>query len=107
MTKFRPTDRLTNFLVPPSVDEWLPQGHLARFVVEVVDRLYLSAIHANGAANEARAITPLFAALFRPDVAIRSGGTYCRTCPSTAASTATQAASTPASMPRVNRRRRG
>jgi hypothetical protein len=33
---FRPTDRLINFLMPPSVEQWLPQRHLARFVVEVV-----------------------------------------------------------------------
>jgi transposase len=41
---FRPTNRLTSFLMPPSVDEWLPQRHLARFVVEVVDGLDLSAM---------------------------------------------------------------
>src|ERR1700742_1271844 len=44
MTNFRPTDRLTGFLMPPSVDEWLPEKHLARFVVEVVDGLDLSAM---------------------------------------------------------------
>ena len=44
MPNFRPTDRLTSFLMPPSVDEWLPQRHLARFVVEVVDGLDLSAL---------------------------------------------------------------
>ena len=44
MPNFRPTDRLTGFLMPPSVDEWLPQTHLARFVVEVVDGLDLSAM---------------------------------------------------------------
>jgi transposase len=44
MTNFRPTDRLTGFLMPPSVDEWLPQKHLARFVVEVVDGLDLAAM---------------------------------------------------------------
>jgi transposase len=42
MTNFRPTDRLTGFLMPPSVNEWLPQTHLARFVAEVVDGLDLS-----------------------------------------------------------------
>jgi hypothetical protein len=36
MSNFRPTDRQTEFLMPPSVDEWLPERHLARFVVEVV-----------------------------------------------------------------------
>jgi transposase len=44
MPNFRPTDRLTGFLMPPSVDEWLPEKHLARFVVEVVDGLDLSAM---------------------------------------------------------------
>jgi transposase len=44
MPNFRPTDRLTGFLMPPSVDEWLPKKHLARFVVEVVDGLDLSAM---------------------------------------------------------------
>ena len=42
MPNFLPTDRLSGFLMPPSVDEWLPQMHLARFVVEVVDGLDLS-----------------------------------------------------------------
>jgi transposase len=31
-------------LLPPSIDEWLPQRHLARFVVEVIDALDLSAM---------------------------------------------------------------
>ncbi len=42
MNNFRPIDRDTAFLFPPSVDEWLPQRHLARYVVEVVDGLDLS-----------------------------------------------------------------
>jgi transposase len=33
----------TGFLLPPSLDEWLPERHLARFVVEVIDGLDLSA----------------------------------------------------------------
>ena len=44
MSNFRPIDRDTGFLLPPSVDEWLPPRHLARFVVEVVDQLDLSAM---------------------------------------------------------------
>lgn len=44
MSNFRPINRDTGFLLPPSVDEWLPQRHLARFVVEVVDQLDLSAL---------------------------------------------------------------
>ena len=34
----------TGFLLPPSVDEWFPERHLARFVVEVIDGLDLRAI---------------------------------------------------------------
>jgi transposase len=41
MRNFRTIDRQTGFLLPPSVDEWLPEKHLARFVVEVVDGLDL------------------------------------------------------------------
>lgn len=33
------------FLLPPSPDDWLPKDHLARFVLEVVERLDLSAIY--------------------------------------------------------------
>jgi len=42
MSNFRPINRATGFLLPPSVDEWLPERHLARFVVEVVEQLNLS-----------------------------------------------------------------
>jgi transposase len=41
MSNFRTFDRETGFLLPPSVDEWLPERHLARFVVEVIDGLDL------------------------------------------------------------------
>jgi transposase len=44
MSNFRPIDRQTGFLMPPSVDEWLPEKHLARFVVEVIDGLDLRAM---------------------------------------------------------------
>jgi transposase len=44
MANFRSTDRLTGFLMPPSIDDWLPQRHLARFVVEVIDGLDLTAM---------------------------------------------------------------
>ena len=42
MSRFVPVDRDTAYLLPPSVDEWLPKDHLARFVVEVIDWLDLS-----------------------------------------------------------------
>src|SRR5271165_636526 len=44
MSNFRPIDRDTGFLMPPSVDEWLPERHLARFVVEVIAGLDLRAM---------------------------------------------------------------
>jgi transposase len=44
MSNFRTIDRETGFFLPPSVDEWLPERHLARFVVEVIDGLDLSAM---------------------------------------------------------------
>jgi transposase len=44
MSNFRTIDRQTGFLLPPSVDDWLPEKHLARFVVEVIDGLDLRAM---------------------------------------------------------------
>ncbi len=38
---FREVDRETAWLLPPSVQDWLPEDHLARFVVEIVDSLDL------------------------------------------------------------------
>ena len=43
MNHFRPIDRDTGCLMPPSVDEWLPERHLARFEVEVIAGLDLRA----------------------------------------------------------------
>src|ERR1700675_3845592 len=44
MSNFRAIDRQTGFLLPPSVDEWLPQQPLARFVVAVVEGFDLRAM---------------------------------------------------------------
>jgi transposase len=44
MSNFRPVDRDTGFLMPPSVDDWLPPRHLARFVVDVIAGLDLRAM---------------------------------------------------------------
>lgn len=44
MSNFRTINRDTGFLLPPSVDEWLSQRHLARFVAEVIDGLDLSTL---------------------------------------------------------------
>lgn len=40
---FHPIDRDTDCLLPPSVHEWLSEAHLARYVVDLVEGLDLSA----------------------------------------------------------------
>lgn len=42
MARFVDADRDTAYLLPPAVSDWLPQDHLARFVVEIIERLDLS-----------------------------------------------------------------
>ena len=44
LSNFRTIDRQTGYLLPPSLDEWLPERHLARFIVEVIEGLDLSAM---------------------------------------------------------------
>ncbi|MCM8620464.1 MAG: IS5/IS1182 family transposase, partial [Candidatus Accumulibacter sp.] len=36
MSHFIVTDRKTDYLLPPSLDDWLNEDHLARFIVEVI-----------------------------------------------------------------------
>jgi transposase len=43
---FRVCDLNQPLLLPPSLQDWLPEGHLARFVSDIVDGLNLSAIYA-------------------------------------------------------------
>ncbi len=40
-----PVDRDQQFLLPPSMLEWLPPGHLVWFVLEVVERVDTSPLH--------------------------------------------------------------
>ena len=49
MSRFRPINREIDFLLPPSVQDWLPEGHLARYVVEVVEGLDLSELERSDA----------------------------------------------------------
>lgn len=42
--RFITVDRETPYMMPPSINEWLPEGHLARFVVEIVQALDLREI---------------------------------------------------------------
>lgn len=41
---FKPYDRNISYLLPPSVDEWLPSDHLARFISEITENLDISTI---------------------------------------------------------------
>ena len=41
MSNFRAIDRQSGYVLPPSVDEWLPERHLARFIGEVIGGLDL------------------------------------------------------------------
>ncbi len=55
---FHPIDRDTNYLLPPSVQEWLPAEHLARYVVDVVEGLDLSALERAYAGRGSEAYHP-------------------------------------------------
>jgi transposase len=44
MARFRPIDRDNVYLFPPSVQDWLPQTHLARYIANVIESLDLSEI---------------------------------------------------------------
>ena len=44
MSRFKPIQRDTNYLFPPSMNDWLPEHHLARFVVEIVEQLDLKSM---------------------------------------------------------------
>jgi transposase len=45
-TSFLPYEPNQDFLLPPSVSEWLPENHLAYFVSETIDRLDLQKFYA-------------------------------------------------------------
>ena len=44
MKPFKSSNRNQPFLLPPSIQDWLPKEHLARFIVEIVEQLDLSKI---------------------------------------------------------------
>jgi transposase len=53
-TSYLPYTPGQTLLLPPSVDEWLPSGHLAYFISDTVDALDLSAFHARYAGGGPR-----------------------------------------------------
>jgi transposase len=54
------------YLFPPSVQDWLPEGHLARFVVDIVEQCNLERLKASYAGRGSEAYSPemLVALLF-------------------------------------------
>ncbi|MEF8734615.1 MAG: IS1182 family transposase [Candidatus Accumulibacter meliphilus] len=58
MSKFIVADRQTDYLLPPSVDDWLNQDQLARFIVEVIDQLDLSKLTREYAGRGSKAYHP-------------------------------------------------
>ena len=58
MSHFIVADRKTDYLLPPSLDDWLNQDHLARFIVEVIDQLDLSALTRQYAGRGSKAYHP-------------------------------------------------
>lgn len=63
---FAEVDRETLFLLPPSVQDWLPKGHLARFVVDIVEQLDLRSLKASYSGRGSQPYNPemLVALLF-------------------------------------------
>ena len=55
---FHLIDRDTDYLLPPSVQEWLPAAHLARYVVDVVEGIDLSALERAYAGRGSEAYHP-------------------------------------------------
>lgn len=64
--KFVPIDRDTPYIFPPCVQDYLPEDHLARFVVDIVDKLNLSHLSEAYAGKGSKAYPPamLVALLF-------------------------------------------
>jgi len=58
MSHFIVADRKTDYLLPPSVDDWLNEDHLARFVVEVIDGLDISILTRQYAGRGSKAHHP-------------------------------------------------
>ncbi len=55
---FRPLDRDTMYLFPPSVQDWLPEKHLARFVVDIVAKLDVNQIRSRYSGRGSAAYQP-------------------------------------------------
>ncbi len=55
---FVEVDRETLYLLPPSIQDWLPEKHLARFVVEIVEQLDLQPLKTSYCGRGSRPYNP-------------------------------------------------
>lgn len=63
---FRSDDLDQRLLLPPSLHDWLPENHLARFLVDVVKQLDLSAIYASYDEKDGRGLSA-----YAPEMMVR------------------------------------
>jgi hypothetical protein len=56
--EYRPWTPEQTFLLPPSPTEWLPEGHLVYFIVELVRELDVSAIEHAIQSKDGRGVRP-------------------------------------------------
>src|ERR1035441_3710895 len=63
---FIPDEINQTLLFPPSLHDWLPEGHLARFLVDVVSVLDVNAIYASYAEKDGRG-----QAAYAPEIMVR------------------------------------
>jgi transposase len=82
---FQDFDRDQIYLLPPSITEWLPEDHLAYFLIEVVDGMNLSAFYAEyredgwgGSAHHPKMMVALL--LYAYCVGVRSSRQIERAC---------------------------
>ena len=82
--RFRRYDQSQSFLLPPSLDDWLPENHEARFISEVVDTMldldciYDSYTEASGAPPMTRMMLKLL--LFAYSIGVTSSREMERRC---------------------------
>jgi transposase len=58
MREFIKAEREQSFLLPPSIDDWLEENHMARFIVGIIDQLDLTAIYEDYGPRGSRPMDP-------------------------------------------------
>ena len=54
--RFRACSHDQPFLLPPSLQDWLPESHLARFITDVMNELDLTSIYASYERSDGRGL---------------------------------------------------